>query len=90
LLVLRIILSITNEATLVGLSTVVVEFIAAVEPLPTEPTLWMPLEATLISGAWHIIALSLMLLQLLMSEEGMLMCKNFLIPSTQTAVRNSD
>jgi hypothetical protein len=61
-------------------STVSVQLVVAVKPLPTESAFRMTLEARLIDGSWVIISKLFMLLEAVWRKKLMLMSENFLIP----------
>lgn len=61
-------------------TTVSVKFVIAVETLPTETTLWMSFESTLVNRTRNIVPMSLVSPQFLVSEKLMLVGKNLLVP----------
>jgi hypothetical protein len=65
------------------LPTMCVEFVIAVESLPTKATLRMPFESTLIDRTRIVIAKLLMPPQLLLCEKLVLVCEDFFIPCAQ-------
>lgn len=67
-------------APLVLLSAVRVKLVIAIESPSAETALRVPLESALINRSRVIIAELLVLLQLLLREELMLMCKDLLVP----------
>lgn len=61
--------SVANVTSLVLLSTVIVKFIITVEPLLTETTFWMSLEARLINCAGIVITVLFVFSQFAKSEQ---------------------
>jgi len=78
-----LITSVADVAALVPVTTMRIEFIFAIEPLPAEPTFRMTSESTLVDCSWVVVAELLVLPQLVLCKELMFMCEDFLVPGTQ-------
>ena len=85
LLLASLIPSVANMASLVLVPTMRIELIVAVEPLSTETTLGMPLEAALIDGPWIIISELLVLTELTNRKELVLVGEDLLVSCTEIA-----
>jgi hypothetical protein len=73
-------------AALVLVPTMSKEFIGGIEPLPTETTLWVALESTLILRARLIITCPFVLAELLLGEKCVFMRKNLFISNAEITV----
>lgn len=77
--------SIANVAAFVLVSAVCVQLVVAVKSLSTKATFWVPLESTLVDGAWVIIAKLLVLPQLGECEELVFVSKDFFVSCAEVA-----
>lgn len=73
-------------AALVLIPTMSIEFIGGIESLPTETTLWVAFESTLILGARLVITCPFVLSELLLGEKCMLMRKNLFVSNAEITV----
>lgn len=74
---------IADETPLVLVSAMLVQFVAVVESLPTEAAQWMALETCLRDIARLVVSMRHMIVQCLICEKLMLVCKHFFIPCTE-------
>lgn len=79
--------AVAEVATLVLISAVSVQFVIPVEPLSTEPALWVAFEATLIHGTRVVVAKLLVLAQFGRREQLVLMRKDLFVSRTEIAAR---
>jgi hypothetical protein len=73
--------SVTDKATLVLHSAMLVQLVIVVKALSTESTQWVALEACLVCCTRLVVSMTHVLLQFLICEQLMLMCKNPLVTS---------
>jgi hypothetical protein len=78
--------TVTDMASLVFVSTVGVELIIAIESLPTESTLGVALEATLVDSTRFMIAKFLVFPQIGHGEESVLMREYLFVPRTKVTI----
>jgi hypothetical protein len=78
--------AVANVASFVLISTVSVEFVIAIESLPTESTLWVALEAALVDSTRFVIAMLLVFPQIGHCEEGVLVSEHLFVACTKVTV----
>jgi hypothetical protein len=79
------ILTITKEAPLMLVATMLIQFVSIVETLTAKSTQRVSLEAGLVNSTGAIIAVAHMNFKLLVGEKFVLVGKHFLVASTQIA-----
>ena len=62
-----------------------IELIIAIESLSTEATFWVPFEPALVYSSRMVVSKLFMFSQVLLSEQFVLVCEDFLIPCAQVA-----
>lgn len=62
------------------ISTMRIQLVVSIEPLSAEAAFWMPLETALVYGPGMVVSELFMLLQILLCEQLVLVCKDLFIP----------
>lgn len=73
--------SIANEASLMLIATMLVQFVAVIETLAAESTERVSLKSRLVNCARHVVSFPHMLFQFLICKQLMLVCEHFLVTS---------